>query len=147
MHPEVLFVVTSEKRRDNVNEALADWRKKRNGQTAAMRALTLTDASHELRHLTGAPPRATEERSIRPPSAAPAAPSEPPLLTNEEFQILSRCHNGFIDIVHRQHELHRRLSKAGRAPQFPFDPYPKETNRAGEILDRLWTHLLKAGER
>jgi Replication-relaxation len=138
MHPEVLFVVTSEKRRDNVNEALAGWRKELNGQTAAMRALKLTDASHELRQLTGAPPRITEERPIRPPPAAQVQPSEPPLLTAEEFQILSRCHNGFIDIVHRQHDLHRQLSKAGKAPQFPFDPYPKDTNHAGEILDRLW---------
>jgi hypothetical protein len=146
MHPEVLFVVTSEKRRDNVNEALASWRKERNGQTAAMRALTLSDASHELRQLAGAPPRMTEERSIRPPPAPPVRPAEPPMLTSEEFQILSRCHNGFIQIVHSQHDLHRQLSRAGKPPQFPFDPYPKDTNQAGEILDRLWRHFAKAEE-
>jgi Replication-relaxation len=143
MHPEVLFVVTSEKRRDNVNEALAGWRKQHQGQTAAMRALTLADASHELRELTGAPPRVTEERSLRP---LPAPPAGQPLLTNEEIQILSLSHSAFIHIVHRQHELHRQLSKAGRAPQFPFDPYPKETNQASEILDRLWRRLQKAEE-
>jgi len=146
MHPEVLFVVTSEKRRDNVNEALAGWRTEHQGQTAAMRALTLTDASHELRELTGAPPHVTVEKSLRPPPAPPVRPADPPLLTSEEFQILSRCHNGFIDIVHRQHELHRQLSRAGRAPQFPFDPYPKETNQAGQVLDRLWRQFRKATE-
>jgi hypothetical protein len=146
MHPEVLFVVISEKRRNNVNEALAGWRKERNGQAAAMRALTLADASHELRRLAGAPPRMTEEKLLRPPQPAPVRPPDPPLLTSEDFQILSRCHNGFINILHHQHELHRQLSKAGTAPQFPFDPYPMETNQAGQIFDRLWRHFGKAKE-
>jgi hypothetical protein len=144
MHPEVLFVVTSEKRRDNVNEALADWRKEHNSQTAAMRALTLADASHELRALIGVPPRLTQEKSHRPPQALAIRPPDPQLLTSEEFQILSQCHNAFINIVHGQHELHRRLIKAGKAPQFPFDPHPKETNQAGQILDRLWQKLAKS---
>ena len=95
--------------------------------------------------MTDAPPRVTEDKSLRPPHAAPVRPADPPL-TSEEFQILSRCHNGFIDIVHRQHELHRQLSRAGRAPQFPFDPYPKETNQAGQVLDRLWRQFRKATE-
>jgi hypothetical protein len=44
------------------------------------------------------------------------------------------------------HAENHSLSKTGRAPQFPFDPYPKETNQAGEILDCLWRHLARASK-
>lgn len=143
MLPELLFVVTSAKRRDNVNEALAEWHKDRVGQRVPMRSLTISDASRELRELIGAPPRITEERSFRPPLVPPPKPVEPPLLTGEEFQVLAQCHRDFIEIVHRQHDLHRSLARAGKAPQFPFEPYPKDLSPTSKILERLYQRLAK----
>ena len=136
MQPEVLFVVASAKRPDNVNQALDEWRRAHVGQTFPMRALTLSDAGHDLRGLIGAPPRITEERTLRPPPPPSLKPREPPLLTSEDFQILSRCHRDFIDIVHRQHDLHRSIIKSGKTPQFPFEPYPTNIAEAGKVLEQ-----------
>jgi hypothetical protein len=144
MYPEVLYLVTSAKRRDNVNKALVEWHKNRPGQKVPMRALILSEASRELRALIGAPPRITEEKEFRPPLIPPPKPPEPPLLTWDEFQILSRCQSELLDIVHRQHKLHRQIVAIGRKPKFPFEPYPKDTEVAGKIFDRLYQRLAKA---
>jgi hypothetical protein len=144
MRPEVLFVVTSPKRGENVNQALDQWGKARVGNVYSMRALTVADASRELRALIGAAPRITEERPSRPHTVAAMRPAPGPLLTMEQFQVLARCHREFIDIVHRQHELHRALARSGKVPEFPFEPYPRDLDTAGEIMDRLYRQFASA---
>jgi hypothetical protein len=144
---ELLFVVKSPKRRDNVNEALAEWRKGRVGPQLAVRALTLSDASRELRDLVGAPPRTTEERPFPPPPPVAPPPPSVPLITERELHVLLNAHTSFLDIVHRQHELHRSITKDGKAPPFPFEPYPKETNEAAEVLDAIYQRLVAAKKK
>lgn len=144
---ELLFVVKSPKRRDNVNEALAEKRKGRVGPQPAVRALTLSDASRELRELVGAPPRTTEERPFPPPQPTAPPPPSVPLITERELHVLLNAHTSFLDIVHRQHELHRSITKDGKAPPFPFEPYPKETNEAAEVLDAIYQRLVAAKKK
>jgi hypothetical protein len=93
---ELLFVVKSPKRRDNVNEALAEWRKGRVGPQLAVRALTLSDASRELRDLVGAPPRTTEERPFPPPPPVAPPPPSVPLITERELHVLLNATQRFI---------------------------------------------------
>jgi hypothetical protein len=121
LRPEVLFVVTSCKRRDNVNQALSEWRRGRVGQSFPIRALTLSDASQDLRALTGAPRRITEERALRPPPQPTKSP-EPPLLTQEDFQILASCHRDFFDIA-RSSGRARSPNSHSRSTQ-PPSPQP-----------------------
>ena len=140
--PALLILVKTAKRRDNVNAAVGEWNKHRQSRLPLL-VLTLADASRELRESIGASPRITVDHALRPSpiAAAKPEPPAPPLLTWEEFQALGQSHRALMEIVHRNHVLHRQLSKAGQQPQFPFEEYPKVSNQAALVLEAIYKRL------
>lgn len=112
---EVLFLVTSEVRRDHVNAAITAWKKK--GRRLAARALTLAEAPNVLLGGEGAA------------SASPPA-QDIGTLTRDEVRELQRFYSEVIAPI-------KRARAVARAARTSLPEYPPGAQAVGELVQRL----------
>jgi hypothetical protein len=122
--PEVLYVVTSQARRDSVNAALDGWRKE--GHRLAARAVLIPELAHELTDLLAGLPPAASSRRIRLPASA------------SDVRELKRFFNEVISGT----KAARAAARAGHAP---LPEYPAGSERVGRLLGRFLEELEPSG--
>ena len=113
--PEVLYLVTSEGRRDAVNGALAQWRKE--GHTLEARALVIAEAARLLRG----------EAEGRP---APALARKDARVSQSDVRELQRFYNDVIRSM-------KAARASARANRLPPPEYPVASDRVGQLVGRL----------
>jgi len=122
--PEVLFLVPSASRAQSINRAVRRWREGRGGLDFAVRALTLKDASLELKAVL---------RQVAPPSSSEGASiaSSPVLsLTAQDLTALRRFYNGAVL------SFKTARSKARARNEAPPE-YPPHTEDVQALIERL----------
>ena len=118
--PELLFLVTSEARRDSANAALATWRKERHRLSA--RAVVVPEIARELCDVLRGLPPASPSRRL------------PPSVTTSEARELKGFFNEVISTT-------KAACAAARANRAPLPEYPPGSERVGKLVGRFIEEL------